>query len=98
MSRDPDPPRRFRPASGVHTRVFDDELVILDMPHGEYLALDAIGSRLWRGLEEGKSVRDVANEIVAEYDVTLEQALADLQELTDDLIGRGLFVIEAAQR
>ncbi|MGH7297447.1 MAG: PqqD family protein [Polyangiaceae bacterium] len=83
----------IRPAPSVHTRSFDGELVILDMARGEYLALDAIGSALWKGVEEGRSLGDVAAQIVAVYDVSLEQATADLKALLDDLIARGLFIV-----
>ena len=82
------------PAPSVHTRLFDGELVILDLARGEYLALDAIGSILWKGLEAGRTVEDVAREIVTEYDVSLEQLTADLASLTDDFVARGLFVVK----
>lgn len=84
--------RRFRPASSVHARVFDEELVILDLARGEYLALDAIGTRLWRGMEAGLSVDDIAADVAAEYDVTLERATSDLEALAAEFLDRGLFV------
>jgi hypothetical protein len=87
-------PARFRPADSVHTRTFDGELVILDLAHGEYFALDPIGSRLWVALEEGKSIEQVAAEVVQEYDVSPETAAADLAALLDDLVRRGLLVAE----
>jgi hypothetical protein len=85
---------RYRPADSVHTRTFDGELVILDLAHGEYFALDPIGSRLWVALEQGKSIEQVAAEIVQEYDVSAETAAADLAALLDDLVRRGLLVAE----
>jgi Coenzyme PQQ synthesis protein D (PqqD) len=90
--------RRLRPAPSVHTRLFDGELVILDLAAGEYLTLDAIGSTLWKGLEAGRSVDEVAREVVAEYEVSVEQATADLEALVDDFVARGLFVVDEADR
>jgi hypothetical protein len=84
--------KRLSPSPSVHSRLFDGELVILDLARGEYLALDPIGAALWQGLEAGRSVEQVARDIVAEYDVDFEQALADLEALATDLVGRGLFV------
>jgi Coenzyme PQQ synthesis protein D (PqqD) len=83
---------RLRPAPSVHTRMFDGELVILDLAGGEYLALGEIGARLWDGLVAGRSVGDVAREIVADYAVSLETASADLAELASELVRRGLLV------
>jgi hypothetical protein len=85
-------PKRLRPAPSVHTRLFDGELVILDLDRGEYLALDPIGSALWTGLEEGRTVEQVAQTIVTDYDVSLETARSDLQELAREFLSRGLFI------
>ncbi|MDP9034837.1 MAG: PqqD family protein [Myxococcota bacterium] len=87
---------RARCADAVHTRMFDDELVILDLAKGEYFALDEIGARLWSGLSSGKTVEQIASDVVAAYDVALEQALADLVRLADELLTRGLMVRDEA--
>jgi hypothetical protein len=89
-------PARYRAADSVHTRTFDGELVILDLAHGEYFALDPIGSRLWVALEQGRTIEQVAAEVVKEYDVSPETAAADLQALLEDLVRRGLLVAEGA--
>jgi hypothetical protein len=81
---------RTRPAPSVHARAFDDELVLLDLAAGEYFALDAIGARLWQRLGAGSTIEDVAREIVDEYDVGPDRALADLVSLADELVARGL--------
>jgi hypothetical protein len=83
---------KLRCASAVHARLFDEELVILDLAKGEYFALDQVGARLWSGLAAGRSVEDIAREIVDEYDVALERVVADLTALTDELVARGLMV------
>ncbi len=83
---------RVRCASAVHARLFDEELVILDLAKGEYFALDQVGLRLWSGLESGRSVEQIADEIASEYDVALDRALSDLVALADDLIAHGLLV------
>ena len=82
----------LRPAPTVQTRLFDGELVILDMARGEYLALDPIGSKLWAGIVAGRGIEEIALDIVAEYEVTLDQATEDLQGLADDLVAQGLMV------
>jgi hypothetical protein len=84
--------RRVRCASAVHSRLFDDELVILDLAKGEYFALNEVGARLWSGLEAGRSVEDVAREVVAEYDVDIDRVMTDFLALGDALIARGLLV------
>ncbi len=86
---------RLRPRSGTHTRVFDGELVILDMNGGQYYALDAIGTALWRGLEAGRTMEDIACEIASGYDVGVEEARNDLRGLVEELLKRGLFEVDS---
>lgn len=83
---------RLRCADAVHARLFDEELVILDLAKGEYFSLDQLGARLWSGLEAGRDVKQIAQEIVAEYDVTLDRALADLVALGDEIVAKGLMI------
>jgi hypothetical protein len=83
---------RVRCADAVHARRFDEELVILDLAKGEYFSLDKVGALLWSGLEVGRTVEQIAQEITLEYDVTMDQALADIVALGDDLIAKGLMV------
>jgi Coenzyme PQQ synthesis protein D (PqqD) len=81
-----------RSADAVHARLFDEELVILDLAKGEYFSLDPIGAKLWSGLQAGRSFEEIAQDVVDEYEVTLERALSDLVALGEDLVARGLLV------
>jgi hypothetical protein len=83
---------RLRCADAVHSRVFDDEIVILDMAKGQYFALDEVGARLWAALEAGRTVEEVAREIAGEYEVAVDRALADLTALRDEFLASGLMV------
>jgi hypothetical protein len=77
----------------VHTRQFDDELIILDLGAGAYFALDTIGTRAWEGLAGGKSVEETAVEFSREYEVEFDRALADLLKLVEDLVSRGILIL-----
>ncbi len=85
-------PNRFRPADSVYVRVFDGELVVLDLSRGEYFALNDVGAALWTGVERGKTLEEIADRVVEDYEVTRDKAMADLSELCNDLYARGLFV------
>ena len=87
----------IRPAEGVFARSFDDELLIVDLARGEYFALDGVGSMLWQGLDAGRTVEQIAHDVVDVYDVTYEQSLLDLSRLLADIVGHGLLVVENAR-
>ena len=74
----------------VHVREFDGELVILDLELGQYYALDALGTTLWRGMSDGKTASAVASEVKDAYDIDPNVLLNDLVALCSEWLGRGL--------
>ena len=85
---------RVRSADAVYSRLYDKELVILDLAKGEYFALGDIGARLWSGLQAGRTIEQVAQDVVEDFDVASDRALADLFALAEDLVARGLLVAD----
>jgi hypothetical protein len=81
---------RFRQASQIHARRFDDEVVILDLGHGEYFSLGAVGATVWETLQNGATVDDAVLRVVAGYDVDEQTARGDVGALVDDLLAAGL--------
>lgn len=53
------------------------------------LTLNDSGCMLWRMLEEGSTKEDLASRIVSEYDVSYDEAYADVCEFVDKLIEVG---------
>jgi hypothetical protein len=84
---------RARCPKHVFAREFDGELVLLDLAKGEYYGLDPLGARTWNGLVGGRSIAEIANELVADYDVDLNTLRADLVKLLGELAGKGLVEI-----
>ncbi len=82
--------RRFESMKDIHVRTFDGELVLLDLARGDYFGVNEIGAHLWNGIVAGKTPREIASEIQDDYDVAPDTLLADLDQLTSDLLARGL--------
>jgi Coenzyme PQQ synthesis protein D (PqqD) len=78
----------------VMVRRLGDECVILDMANGTYFGLDAIGSRVWQLLSETGSAVEIGEQLAREYDVTPQQAAADLARLVEELAANGLLIVE----
>lgn len=66
------------------------ETVIIDLATEEYFGLDEVGSVLWAGLEEARSLPEIVDRVVDRFDVTRERAAADLALLVGSLVGAGL--------
>jgi hypothetical protein len=70
-----------------------DEVVILGLQDSVYYGLTKVGARIWELLQTPRTLTDIVEAVVAEYDVAPEQAEADLQGLLIDLQARGLVAI-----
>lgn len=77
---------------GVMARRVGDEVVVLDLERGEYFGLPAVGARIWELLSDEKSLGQVVEAIVIEYNVDRDTAELDLIRLAEDLVVRGLLI------
>jgi hypothetical protein len=67
-----------------------DETVILQLDDGVYYGLDPVGTRIWALLHEPRSVAEIRDRIIEEYEVDPERCERDLVRLLEDLLGRRL--------
>jgi hypothetical protein len=81
---------RVTVADGVHCRTFNDELMLLDLESGQYFSLNAVGTRMWSGLVEGRSPSEIAAALAGDYAVDSQVLLRDCISLADDLLERKL--------
>ena len=79
----------------VLTRRVGDELVLLNMTTEIYFGLDPVGTAMWEALLEHGSVAAAHSALVPEYAVDAERLRADLDELVDKLIEKGLLAVRA---
>lgn len=76
----------------VLARRVGDEIVVLDLGGGEYFGLPEIGGRMWELLVEGKSLQDVTDAMVEEFEIDRSTVERDLIGFAGDLCSRGLLV------
>ncbi|WP_051757875.1 lasso peptide biosynthesis PqqD family chaperone [Prauserella rugosa] len=66
--------------------------VLLDEQHGEYFQLNPTGALVASGLLAHHTPHQIAAELAREYEVTVEQAEADVTALIEALRREGLIV------
>ena len=72
----------------------EGEAVVLNLKDGVYFGLNPVGSRVWSLLKEApKSMAELRQAILAEYDVGYEECDRDLRSLLDALREHGLIKI-----
>jgi hypothetical protein len=87
------PETRVQISPSVYARPFGAELVLLDFGRGEYFGLDAIGAEVWRRIETGASLGDIARALVESYDVSDEDAYRDVVALVCEMQERQLLML-----
>jgi Coenzyme PQQ synthesis protein D (PqqD) len=86
---------RTAPAPVPHDHVvFTDldgtEAVLVDLNTKQYFQLNATAGLIWRGLARGASVDAIAQEMAAEYDVTIDHARRSVDAAIRELVAHRL--------
>jgi len=75
-----------------------EEAAILNMKNSVYYGLDPVGARVWQLLQQPRSLGEIRDAIVEEYDVTPERAESDLRDLLEKLLSEGLVELTSDSR
>lgn len=77
----------------VMARQVGEETVILDLASGTYFGLDPVGARIWQLLAEGRTLAEVCEAMLAEYEVSREEIERDVLRLAEELGAKRLIDI-----
>jgi hypothetical protein len=78
----------------VMARQVGDETVILDLAGGTYYGLDPVGARIWQLMSERKTLAEICDTMLDEYEVTRDDLERDVVELANKLLEQKLINIE----
>lgn len=70
-----------------------DEAAILNLKDGVYYGLNPVGARIWKLVQEPKTVHEIRKTIATEYDVEPDRCERDVLSLLQELADRGLIEI-----
>ncbi len=80
----------FKIRTDVRYRLIREEAVVLKQEEGETLVLNEVASRILQLLEEEKSIEEIAEQLLAEFEVEPEDLLADVTSFTTELVEAGV--------
>ena len=86
--------RTFKISPDVTSRALGPEVVILHLGSGTYFGLDPSGARLWQLMGEGKTLAEICEVMLDEYDVSREDLERDALSLAQDLAAQHLISFE----
>ena len=77
---------KVRPhAQVVDTQLDDGEVVLLHLESKAYFSLNLTGERIWQGVKQGLSLREISQRLQAEFDVDQARADSSVVELINEL-------------
>ncbi len=77
----------------VAAKVIDGEAIIINLGNGIYYSMDKVGGLIWEMLAGEHSLEEVTTTIIARYDVSCEQAQADVERLAAELLQENLLMV-----
>lgn len=83
---------RLEVSSSVVTREVGGEIMLMDLESGTYFGLNPIGGRAWQALEDGKSIKELCEQIEGEFDVSPERLREDMLSLAQNLLEHKLVI------
>jgi len=70
------------------------EAAILSLKTSTYFGLNEVGARVWNLIKEPKTVNEIRDTLLEEYEVEPDRCEADLLELLNELAAKELIEIE----
>ncbi len=77
----------------VSSELQEGDTAILNLKDGVYYGLNSVGSRIWNLIQTPKSVADLREVLLAEYDVDEEVCTHELMDLLNNLSNKKLIEI-----
>ncbi|HXQ27320.1 MAG TPA: PqqD family protein [Candidatus Acidoferrales bacterium] len=73
-----------------------EEAAILNLKNTVYYGLNPVGARVWSLLQKPRSVGELRDALLDEYDVEAERCERDLLDLLETMRGEGLIQVTSA--
>ena len=70
------------------------EAAILNLKTSTYFGLNEVGAKVWNLIKEPRTVNEIRNTLIEEYEVEAERCEADLLALLEELETKGLIEVE----
>jgi hypothetical protein len=63
-----------------------NEVMILNLENGVYYGLDEVGARIWEILQEPRTLGEIRETLLSEFDVDADRCERDLVQLVGELM------------
>lgn len=81
------------PHNQTAARIVDGTAIIVLADSGQVNVLNAVGTRIWELVDGKHSIQEIAATLQSEYQVSAQQALADLDEFIQDMLSNKMITL-----
>ncbi len=89
--------RTVAPVKDQVSCALDGDTVILHLGSGTYYGLNDVGSTIWNLIQEPRTIEEIHDRLLQEYEADAGECERDLLNLLDDLSKAGLVEIRDAR-
>lgn len=80
----------YRVRTDVRYRLIREEAVVLKQEEGETLVLNEVASRILQLLDEERSIHEISEQLLTEFQVETEELFADVAGFVEELAEAGV--------
>ena len=80
----------YKPGKSVRALIDADGCLLMDLAKGQYYSLNRVGAEIWRAVEVGSAVEDIAATLRSSYPLPQDELVADVELFVTSLEEKGL--------
>lgn len=77
----------------IHVVSIDNEMGFMNVDKGLYFSADEVGTRIWDILIEPKSINEIVDILLTEYDIHEKQCREDVEDFIRKMVSHELLLL-----
>ncbi|MDC0584467.1 PqqD family peptide modification chaperone [Bacteroidales bacterium] len=77
----------------INFSYIDDEAVMLNIKHSQYIGLDSIGTIIWNKLDKTMKIENIILELTNEYSVSYDDCKSDTLDFIENMLEKELIIV-----
>jgi hypothetical protein len=81
---------KYSRSSEIIDGSLDNNQVMMDLDNGKYYGLNPVGKRIWELIEQPKTLDEITERLLSEYDLSAEQCKQEVQVFMEKAVKYGI--------
>ena len=80
----------------IITNEIDDEVLMMSIEDGKYYGLNAVGSEIWKLIEEPKTLEEIIPALMEIFEIDEDSCRKESLEFIESMIKNNIILVEAS--